>query len=88
MTLLEAAKIYASLVKTERAYPESEPFAKDQLNALRPKYHEILRDKMREEGVEFSDRFDASQKAFELVGSDHARSKSKEGATNAGRKYH
>ena len=39
MTLLEAAKIYASLVKTDPAYPESEPFAKDQLNALRTGYH-------------------------------------------------
>ncbi len=86
MTLLEAAQIYTSPVKTERAYPESESFAKDQLNALRTRYHEILMDKMREEGVEFSNRFDASQKAFGLVGSEHVHINRRKGATNAGRK--
>ncbi len=84
--MFEAAQIYTDLVKAEREVPETEYHAKDQLNALRTKYHELLMTKMREEGVEFSDRFDASQKALELVGSEHAHIKKKEGSTNAGRK--
>ncbi len=67
MTLLEIAKIYTDLVKAEREVPEQEYHAKDQLNALRSKYHQILMLKMREEGIDFSDRFDATHKAFDLV---------------------
>lgn len=67
MTSLEVAKIYTDLVKAEREIPETEPHAKDQLNTLRTKYHELLMETMRREGVKFSDRFDAMNKAFELV---------------------
>lgn len=67
MSLLEVAKIYTDLVKAEREIPEEEYHAKDQINALRTKYHEALMAKMREEGIDFSDRFDATNKAFELI---------------------
>ncbi len=67
MTLIEIAKIYTDLVKAEREIPEEEYRAKDQINALRTKYHELLMAKMREEGIEFSDRFDATNKAFQLI---------------------
>ena len=67
MSLIEIAKIYIDLVKAEREIPDEEPHAKDQINALRTKYHEALMAKMREEGIEFSDRFDATNKAFELI---------------------
>ena len=67
MTLIEIAKIYTDLVKAEREIPAEEFHAKDQVNALRTKYHEILMSKMRTEGMEFSDRFDATNKAFELI---------------------
>ena len=67
MTLLEVAKIYTDLVKLEKAISSEDFQAKDQANALRTKYHEILMDKMRQEGVEFSDRFDAMNKAFQLI---------------------
>ncbi len=67
MTLREIAQIYADLVKVENQIPESEHIAKDEVNALRSKYHQILMDKMREEGIEFADRFDAMNKAFELA---------------------
>ena len=67
MTLIEIAKIYTDLVKVEREIPEEECHAKDQMNALRTKYHELLMEKMRSEGIEFTDRFDATNKAFELI---------------------
>ena len=70
MSLVEIAKIYTDLVKAEREIPEEEYRAKDQINALRTKYHEVLMEKMKEEGIQFSDRFDATNKAFELIQSE------------------
>ena len=67
MSLIEIAKIYTDLVKAEMEIPEEEYRAKDQMNALRTKYHQILMEKMRTEGIVFSDRFDATSKAFELI---------------------
>lgn len=67
MNLIETARIYTDLVKAEREIPEEEYHAKDEMNALRAKYHEMLMAKMREEGIYFSDRFDATNKAFELI---------------------
>ena len=70
MKLIEIAKIYVDLVKAEREIPEAEHCAKDQINTLRTKYHEILMAKMKEEGIQFSDRFDATNKAFQLIQSE------------------
>ena len=67
MNLVEIAKIYIDLVKAEQEIPKEEHHAKDQINTLRTKYHQALMDKMREEGIDFSDRFDATNKAFELI---------------------
>lgn len=67
MTLEEIAQIYTDLVKLEKEIPEQEFQAKDHANALRTKYHYLLMAKMRQEGVSFSDRFDAMNKAFKLV---------------------
>ncbi len=67
MTLIEIAQIYTDLVKREKEIPEQEFRAKDQANALRTKYHELLMSKMKEEGISFSDRFDAANKAFQLI---------------------
>lgn len=67
MNLIEIARIYTDLVKLEREIPAQEFQAKDAVNALRTKYHELLMAKMREENIPFSDRFDATNKAFELV---------------------
>lgn len=72
MTLIEIAKIYTDLVKAESKIPEEEYHAKDQINALRTKYHELLMEKMKQEGILFSDRFDAMNKAFELIQKEHA----------------
>lgn len=67
MTLLEIARIYTDLVRAEREIPEEEHQAKETINALRTKYHEMLMAKMREDRVDFLDRFDAANKVFELV---------------------
>ena len=67
MTTIEIARIYTDLVKAEREIPEKEHQAKEKVNALRTKYHELLMEKMREERIDFSDRFDAAAKAFDLV---------------------
>lgn len=67
MSLVEIAKTYTDLVKAERGTPAEEYHAKDQINALRTRYHEALMAKMREEGIDFSDRFDATNKAFEII---------------------
>ena len=67
MKLIEIAQIYVDLVNLEKDVPDFEFHAKDEINALRSKYHNLLMQKMREENVEFSDRFDAMNKVFELV---------------------
>lgn len=71
MTLLEIAQIYTDLVKVDNQIPESEPLGKEEISVLRSKYHQILMDRFREEGIEFSDRFDAMHKAFELIKVPH-----------------
>lgn len=67
MTLVEIAQIYTDLVKLDKEVSEEEYHAKDQINVLRTKYHELLMARMREEGIYISDRFDAMNKAFELI---------------------
>ncbi len=71
MNLIEIAEIYTDIVKAEGSVPEEEYHAKEEMNALRTKYHEMLMAKMREEKIDFSDRFDATHKAFELVRGFH-----------------
>ena len=72
MTSIEIAQIYTDLVKAEREIPEEEHRAKDQINTLRTKYHQLLMEKMSQEGIPFSDRFDAMNKAFALIQKEHA----------------
>ena len=67
MKLIEIAQIYTDLVKVEREIPAAEFQAKDRVNALRTKYHEMLMAQMKKEGIDFSDRFDAANKAFEMI---------------------
>lgn len=67
MTLLEIAQVYTDLVLTENQVPEHEHIAKEEINALRSKYHQILMDKLHEAGIEFSDRFEAMNIAFEII---------------------
>jgi hypothetical protein len=67
MNLQEIAQIYTDLVTAEEQIPEEEHHAKEAVNALRTKYHEILMERFRAEKVDFSDRFEATHKAFELI---------------------
>ena len=67
MTLVEIARIYTDLVNVDNGIPESEHNAKDEVNGLRSKYHQMLMDKLEEQGIEFSDRFHAMDIAFELI---------------------
>jgi len=70
MTLLEICQIYTDLVNTDSEIPDSEYHAKDSIGALRSKYHNILMEQMRIDGIVFVDRFDATRKAFDLVKSE------------------
>ena len=74
MKLVEIAQIYTDLVRVEREIPEQEYRAKELMNTLRTKYHELLMAKMREEGIDFSDRFDAANKAFEILNKEKTHS--------------
>ncbi len=67
MNVYEAAQIYMDLVNAENEIPENEFNAKCQINVLRSKYHDLLMEIMTKEGIDFSDRFDAARKAFELL---------------------
>lgn len=67
MSLVEIAKIYTDLVLLDKDTPDTEFHAKDQIQTLRTKYHELLMAKMKEEGMYFVDRFDATNKAFEII---------------------
>ena len=72
MNLQEIAQIYTDLVTVEEQIPEEEHHAKEMINELRTKYHEILMEQLRAEKVDFVDRFDATHKAFELVRQSHS----------------
>ena len=74
MSLVEIAEIYTDLLELDRHIPAEEYQTKDRINALRTKYHQMLMDKMREEGIDFSDRFDATKRAFELIRKEKAHS--------------
>ena len=67
MTLIEIVRIYTDLVIADNRMPESEDISKEEMGILRSKYHQLLMDKLCECGIEYSDRFDAMHKAFELV---------------------
>jgi hypothetical protein len=67
MTALEAARIYVDLVSLDGEIPDDEPVSKCAVVALRSRYHHQLMDLFRAEGIEFSDRFEAARKAFEMI---------------------
>jgi hypothetical protein len=66
MTLLEIAKIYTDLVLTKNQIPDHDYISKEEINILRSKYHQIFMDKLQEEGIEFTDRFEAMDIAFDI----------------------
>ncbi len=66
MNLREAAEIYTDIIKLEESGCISEEM-KDEIMSLRSKYHQIFMDLLRQNNIEFTDRFEATQKAFELI---------------------
>ena len=74
MTPREAAQIYVDLVRLEEALAPDQWQAREEVTALRSKYHALLSDIFRQAGIPVADRFEATRKAFELVGEPSARS--------------
>ena len=70
MTLQEAAQIYIDLVELEKSLDPDQRQARQEVSALRSKYHDLFTQALRETGIECADRFEATQRAFELVASD------------------
>lgn len=68
MTLKEAAQIYVDLVRLEESLAPDQWQAKQEVTALRSKYHDLFADVLRQAGIPCVDRFEAAQRAFELVG--------------------
>lgn len=67
MKPVELAQIYTDLVNLDKMIPDTEQISKEEIGILRSKYHQLLMDALRGEGIEFHDRFDAMRIAFELV---------------------
>ncbi len=67
MTLNEAAQVYVDLVCLEESLAPDQYQARQEVNALRSKYHDLLADALRAAGVACADRFEVNRYAFELV---------------------
>ncbi len=68
MTLREAAQIYVDLVRLEESLTPDQWQAREEVTMLRSKYHDIFTQTLRAAGIHCTDRFEATRKAFELVG--------------------
>ena len=67
MTPREIAQVYVDIVRLEESLGPDQWQAKQEINALRSKYHDQLTDIFRWDGIVCADRFEAARKAFELV---------------------
>ena len=67
MTLKEAAGIYVDLVRLEESLAPDQHQARQEVSALRSKYHDLFTQALREAGIECADRFEATTRAFEIV---------------------
>lgn len=67
MTLREAAQVYVDLVRLEESLAPDQWQARQEVTALRSKYHDLFSDILRQSGVRCADRFEATRRAFELV---------------------
>lgn len=68
MTIHEAAQIYVDLVHLEESLAPDQHQARQEVSALRSKYHDLFADTLRAAGISCADRFEAARRAFELVG--------------------
>ncbi len=67
MTPREVAQIYVDLIRLEESLAPDQWQARQEVTALRSKYHDLLTDAFRAAGIPITDRFEATRKAFELV---------------------
>jgi len=88
MTLKEAAQIYVDLVRLEESLAPDQQQAKQEVSALRSKYHDLFSEALREAGIECADRFEATERALELVTCSELTARDNfEYATADGRRY-
>ena len=67
MTPNEAARVYVDLVQLEESLAPDQHQARQEVSALRSKYHDVLADVLRSAGVSCPDRFEVNRYAFELI---------------------
>ena len=67
MTLKEAAHIYVDLIHLEESLAPDQHQARQEVSALRSKYHDLFTEALRAAGISCADRFEATSRAFELV---------------------
>ena len=67
MTLREAAEIYVDLVRLEESLAPDQWQAREEVTALRSKYHDFFTQTLRQSGISCTDRFEATRRAFELI---------------------
>ena len=67
MTVNEAARIYVDLVRLEESLALDQLQARQEVSALRSKYHDLLAESLREAGIQCVDRFEVASRAFELM---------------------
>ncbi len=66
--LREAAQIYVDFVRLEESLGPDQEQARQEVSFLRSKYHDLFSDIFRKAGIPVADRFEATRRAFELVG--------------------
>ena len=67
MTLKEVAQVYVDLVRLEESLAPDQHQARQEVSALRSKYHDLLTQELRAYGIPCADRFEATARAFELI---------------------
>lgn len=70
MTLKEAAQIYVDLIHLEESLAPDQHQAKQEVSALRSKYHDLFTQALRATGISWADRLETTTRAFELVSAD------------------
>lgn len=70
MTLKEAAQMYVDLIRLEESLAPDQHQARQEVGALRSKYHDLFTEALRAAGIPCADRFEATTRAFELVSED------------------
>lgn len=67
MTLKETANMYVDLIHLEESLAPDQHQARQEVSALRSKYHDLFTQALRAAGIPCADRFEATARAFELV---------------------